>query len=94
MNLRHTPTPWTPRQDQPRNVASVQPGGTVPVAVFANTIDAAFAMRAANSHADLIAALKGILGIARAATLHSGGEHNRKRIAAAEAALAAAAGAS
>jgi hypothetical protein len=37
---------------------------------------------------DLLAALKGIIGIARAATFHSGGDHNRKRIAAAEAAIA------
>jgi hypothetical protein len=37
---------------------------------------------------ELCAALRGVLGIARAATLHSGGVHNRKRIAAAEAALA------
>lgn len=36
---------------------------------------------------DLYEALRDIIGIARAATLHSGGGHNRKRIAKAEAAL-------
>lgn len=45
-------------------------------------------------NADMLAALKGVLGIARAATMHSGGEHNRKRIAAAEAAIAKAEAAS
>jgi hypothetical protein len=74
-------------------VASVLPAGPIPVAVFANTTDAAFAMRAVNCHDELLKALKAVLGIARAATMHSGGEHNRKRVAAAEAAIAKAEGA-
>lgn len=57
--IPHTPTPWTPRENNPRNVASTLPDGTAHVvAVFASADDAAFAIHAANCHDVMLAALQ------------------------------------